>query len=338
LGFNLMPDAHNELEPLTVLIVGCGNIAGGFDKGRKLTDFPYTHAGAYIRDNRFKMAACIEPDEARRIEFMKEWNIQLGFSSIDEILNLDYRFDVISICSPTTYHSHDIEVALQLSPRLIFCEKPITTSLVDTERLVAACKAANVMMAVNHTRRWDPSISELQANILSGQMGELRSIVGVYNKGILNNGSHMLDLLHFLVGAVSVISVGKSVSDYLPSDPTLPVWLESEQGVPIHLVCAHAEDYAVFELQLIFSLGVLTMEEGGLYWRNRHAVESATFKGYRKLDDAARHAGEYPHAMIKAIDNIYRAITSGEALVSSGESALLAQRMCEKIKQMALAQ
>ena len=209
-----MPNAHNELEPLTVLIVGCGNIAGGFDKGRKLTDFPYSHAGAYIRDNRFKMAACIEPDEARRIEFMKDWNIQLGFASIDEMLNLDYQFDVISICSPTIYHSHDIEVALQLSPKLIFCEKPITTSLHDTERLVEACKTANVMMAVNHTRRWDPAVSELQTDILSGRRGELRSIVGIYNKGILNNGSHMLDLLHFLVGSVIVINVGKPVSDY----------------------------------------------------------------------------------------------------------------------------
>lgn len=333
-----MPNAHNELEPLTVLIMGCGNIAGGFDKGHKPTDFPYTHAGAYIRDKRFKMTACIEPDEYRRIEFMREWNIQLGFSSIDEMLNLDCQFDVISICSPTTYHSHDIEVALQLNPKLIFCEKPITTSLRDTERLVQACKTANVMMAVNHTRRWDPSVSNLQADILSGRRGELRSIIGIYNKGILNNGSHMLDLLHFLVGPVSVVNVGKPVSDYLPNDPTIPVWLENKQGVLIHLACAHAEDYADFELQLIFSLGVLTMEEGGLYWRERRAVESATFKGYRKLDDGARYAGEYPHAMVKAIDNIYRAIIRDDVLVSSGDSALLAQRMCEKIKQMALAQ
>ena len=267
-----MIDTCNKLEPLKVLIVGCGNIAGGFDKSRKLKDFPYSHAGAYIRDQRFKIVACVEPNEARRIEFMKEWNIELGFSSISEILILDYQFDVISICSPTTCHSKDIEVALELNPKLIFCEKPIASSLVDAERIIAKCKAVNIMMAVNHTRRWDPSISELQADILSGQKGELRSIVGIYNKGILNNGSHMLDLLHFLIGPVSVISLGKPVNDYLPDDPTIPVWLENEQGVPIHIACAHAEDYADFELQLIFSLGVLSMEEGGLHWRERHAV------------------------------------------------------------------
>ena len=29
----------------------------------------------------------------------------------------------------------------------------------------------------------------------------VRSAVGTYNKGVLNNGSHMVDLLHLLLGA-----------------------------------------------------------------------------------------------------------------------------------------
>lgn len=326
---------NDKIEPLNVLIVGCGNIAGNFDKDRNLSDFAYTHAGAYTLDSRFKMSVCIEPDESRRIEFMKKWNIQFGFSSINEMLNLDYQFDVISICSPTASHFHDIEIALQLNPKLIFCEKPITTILVDSEKLIAACKSANVMIAVNHTRRWDPSISELKAEILSGRRGQLRSVIGIYNKGILNNGSHMFDLLHFLFGSLSIVGVGKPVNDYINNDPSIPVLLESEQGVSIHLACAHSDDYADFQFQLIFSSGILTMEEGGLYWRDRRVVESSAFKGYRNIDDGVRHPGSYPYAMIKAIDNIYRSITKGDVLLSSGESALLAQRMCEKVKNIA---
>ena len=51
------------LDPLRVLIVGCGNIAGLFDQERSHYDFPYTHAGAYIRDGRCSLAACVEADE-----------------------------------------------------------------------------------------------------------------------------------------------------------------------------------------------------------------------------------------------------------------------------------
>lgn len=332
-----MSVASSKLDLLSVLMVGCGNIAGGFDLGRAPGYLPYTHAGAYARDGRFAITVCIEPDDVRRAAFMEAWGVPLGFRSIDEILDSGHRFDVISICSPTGYHAHDLEVALRLKPKLIFCEKPFTTTLADTERLVEECRKSNIALAVNHTRRWDPDIVKLQADIQAGRWGRLRSVVGYYNKGVLNNGSHMLDLLHLLVGAMNIVKVGKPIYDFFPNDPTVPAWLESDLGVPVHLACGHAEDYAIFELQLIFSHGVVIMEEGGMYWRVRRAIESTTFKGYRKLEEGTRRDGEYPHAMLQAVDNIYRAIKHGEALAGTGDSALSAQRICQQITQQACA-
>lgn len=330
-----MAPAESGLNHPSVLIVGCGNIAGGFDQVRAPSDLPYTHAGAYVRDGRFNITVCVEPDDSRRAEFMEAWGVPIGFCSIDQILDSGYQFDVISICSPTTCHAHDLEIALRLAPKLIFCEKPVTTSLADTERLVEECRKSNILLAVNHTRRWDPDVSKLQADMQAGRWGQLRSVVGYYNKGILNNGSHMLDLLHLLVGVMNVVKVGKPVHDFFPNDPTVPVWLESAQGVPVHLACGHADDYALFELQLIFSHGVLIMEEGGMYWRERRTIDSASFKGYRKLEEGVRRVGEYPRAMLQAVDNIYRAINQGEPLASTGESALSAQRICQQIMQQA---
>lgn len=338
MGIDLIPAKISGLNHLRVLIVGCGNIAGGFDQARPFGDLPYTHAGAYVRDGRFNIAVCVEPDDGRRAEFMAAWGVPTGFRSVDDILDSDHQFDVVSICSPTSCHAHDLEIALRLKPKLIFCEKPFTASLADTERLVEECRKSDVLLAVNHTRRWDPDIVKLQADMrAASRWGTLRSVVGYYNKGILNNGSHMLDLLHLLVGIMNIIKVGKPVHDFFPDDPTVPVWLEAAQGIPVHLVCGHAEDYAIFELQLIFSHGMLTMEEGGMYWSERRAIDSATFKGYRKLEEKARRAGEYPRAMLQATDNIYRAIKQGDTLASTGESALAAQRVCERIKQQALA-
>ncbi len=51
--------------------MGCGNIAGGFGQGRSASDLPYTYAGAYVRDGRFKITVCVEPEDNRRAEFMK---------------------------------------------------------------------------------------------------------------------------------------------------------------------------------------------------------------------------------------------------------------------------
>lgn len=323
------------MDPLRVLIVGCGNIAGSFDLGRSANELPYTHAGAYTRDARFSLTACVEPDEECRKAFMDAWGSPAGFRSIEEAVDSGCQFDVISICSPTSCHAHDLEMVLRIKPKLIFCEKPVTTSVAETERLITACDKLHVPLAVNYTRRWDPDISKLQADMQANRWGQLRSVVGYYNKGLLNNGSHMLDLLHLLVGPMDIVKVGKPIQDLSPDDQTVPVWLEGSQGVPVHLVGGHADDYALFELHLVFSCGVLTMEEGGMYWRERRASDSATFKGYRMLGEGIRRAGEYTRAMLQAVDNIYCAIYKDATLASTGETALVVQRLCEQIKQQA---
>lgn len=324
-----------QANSLRVLIVGCGNISGLFDQERTAGELPYTHAGAYTRDGRFNLAACVEPNDSRRTEYMAAWNVPIGFRSIDEILDSGYEFDVISICSPTTCHAHDLETALRLKPKLIFCEKPVTASLVETENFVVNCRTDNILLAVNYSRRFDPDVSLLKSDILAGRWGQLRSVVGLYNKGVLNNGSHMLDLLHVLIGPMKIIRAGTLVHDFFPDDPTVPAWLEGAGGLPVHLACGHAEDFSVFELQLVFSQGMIAMEEGGMFWRERRALDSTTFKGYRVLDNGLRRAGQYPSAMLHAVDNIYRAINHGDPLASTGESALTAQRVCEQIKQLA---
>jgi predicted dehydrogenase len=168
-----------------------------------------------------------------------------------------------------------------------------------------------------------------------GRWGTLRSVVAYYNKGIANNGSHMIDLLHLLMGPMQIVTVGRPINDFFADDVTLPVWLENGAGISVLLACGHAEDYAIFELQMVFSRGVLVMEEGGMFWRERRVVDSKLFKGYSTLDEGIRRAGQYPEAMRNAVDNLYRAIQWGDPLFCTGEDALAAQAVCEKIKQKA---
>jgi predicted dehydrogenase len=318
---------------LNALIVGCGNIAGRFDAARQVsTASPLTHAGAYALDGRIRVAACVEPDKGRRDDFLERWRVPVGYGSIDEVARYGERFDVISICSPTRSHEHDISAALKLGPQLIFCEKPVSTTAVATEQMVRTCKDAGVQLAVNYTRRWDPSVADLREGIAKGRWGQLRSVVGLYNKGLLNNGSHMLDLLGLLLGSLRVAHVGSPVDDFSPDDPSLPAWLEAVGNVPVHIACGHAKDFALFELQFTFAEALVSMEEGGMYWRERKAVPSALFAGYRVPSEGQRRAGDYPQAMLRSIDNIVGAVRHGQPLASNGDSALVAQRLCEEIR------
>lgn len=316
-----------------MLIVGCGNIAGCFDSdGNRDSKFPLTHAGAYTRDGRFEIAACVEPDLARKDRFMSDWAIPRGFRSIEEAATTGERFDVVSICSPTNRHVDDLEIAMGLGPQLIFCEKPVTISASETTRLVSACSDRGILLAVNYTRRWDPEILQLKDKIEDKAFGPLRTVVGYYNKGLLNNGSHMLDLLQLLLGTLGVVKVGRHFDDFAGDDPTIPVWLETPSGVPVQLACGHAADFALAELQFVFASAILTMEQGGLIWRERPAIDSDMFRGYRVPGAGTTRPGGYSRAMLSAVDNIFNAIERGAALASTGESALTVQRLCEEIR------
>jgi len=158
---------------------------------------------------------------------MRAWQVPLGFGSIDEAARSGGAFEVISICSPTRSHAQDLRVSLGLRPKLIFCEKPICDSAAQAEKLVGECARAGIALAVNYTRRWDPAVADLRDGIAQGRWGTLRSAVGYYNKGLLNNGSHMLDLLGLLLGPLSVVEVGTPFDDFSADDPTVPAWLKT---------------------------------------------------------------------------------------------------------------
>ena len=87
-------------DPLSVLIIGCGNIAGGYDKSRNDKAIR-SHAGAYRRDDRFRVTACIDPDQDRLGEFMTRWGVPVGFPDLAACKAAGYSFDVASLCVPT---------------------------------------------------------------------------------------------------------------------------------------------------------------------------------------------------------------------------------------------
>lgn len=312
--------------------MGCGNIAGGFDADRPPGELPLTHAGALSRHPGFRLAACIEPDAARREAFMARWQVPLGFATFAETLAQQLRPDLVSICTPTPIHAADLEAAVALRPGAIFCEKPVTPTVALTRHWVQACDEAGVALAVNYTRRWAPDVIRLKEQLTRGDWGELRSIAGLYNKGILNNGGHLVDLVTYLAGPLEPLAAGPAVSDFWADDPTVGALLRTGSDVPVTLNTAHAGDYAVFELQLVTAKGVLIMENGGMNWRLRRTVDSPHFKGYRTLGPAEEMAGEYPQAMSRAISNLYDALALGAPIASTGHTALETQRVCEQIR------
>ena len=319
---------------IKTLIIGCGNIAGGFDINK--SEWPSTHIGAYKHHGKFDINACVEPNKKIRAEFASRWNINNAFSTIQEVIANGLNFDVISICSSTCSHHINVFEALKLKPKVIFCEKPLASSYKDALEIIEMCKNNNIKLAVNYSRRWDPKVVELRNEIASGKFGEISSIVCYYNKGVLNNGSHMVDLLLNLLGSLQIVTAISPINDYSIDDPTLSALLKTNTGLPIHLVATNAHEYSLFELEIFGSKKSIKMRDGGLNWSSRTIIKDSRFEGYKNLSKDQYTEGRYQEAMTRAVENIYNVIKYDEELLCTGQEAFEAHKICYDLKEIAL--
>lgn len=317
--------------PLKALIVGCGRIAGGFDECGP-DSAVLSHAGAYRRHSGFEIAACVEPDAERRQGFAKTWAVPAAFANLDQCLQAGIPFDVASVCVPTAHHGAVLERLLGTEVKAVFCEKPLTDDAAESERLVEAYAEAGVLLAVNYLRRWDPSVVALRHEIESGEWGQVRTATGYYTKGVLNNGSHLVDLAHLLRGPLALDAVTGARTDHDPGDPTVDAVLRWEDGVALHLIGADARDMSLLEFHMVTERGAIGIEESGFTIRRRRIVPSPYFAGYRQLDRGQWVTTELETALYRAVDNLYAAVVRGAVLESDGRSALPAQVLCEEMR------
>lgn len=323
---------------LRVLIVGCGRIAGGFDEQRDSSLFALTHAGAYSKRDDVKVVACVDPNLELVKAFAQRWNIPAVYSSLAEIPSTE-QFDIISVCVPTTFHEETIIKVLEFSPRALFIEKPISVSAANSAELMSRCKDKGIPVLVNYSRRWDTQVNSFFDELRSGKYGELRSVVAIYNKGIRNNGSHIVDLLFNLFGTLQPIwsevrlasSAHETTAHETVLDPDINAILRGPNQESIHLVSTDADDFSQFELQILTSDAELRMLDGGARWSVRKKQASPEFSGYSRLGEEENVSGGYLPVMEAAIMQLTSDVHANVLSYVSAESALKVEELCEQL-------
>ncbi len=133
----------------------------------------------------------------------------------------DDEVDLVVLASPTHLHAEQAIAALSAGKHVV-TDKPMATSLVDAEAMIAAAQASGRVLSVFQNRRWDGDFLTLRHLLGEGALGELRWLEMAWNtfgpprrwrgqaeKGggrLFDLGSHMLDqvLLIFPQAVTSV--------------------------------------------------------------------------------------------------------------------------------------
>ena len=294
------------------LIIGSGQIAGGYD--RPTSEALLTHAHAYKNHPNFNLLGFYDIDYEKSTQMARRWDCD-AFTSLEKTPSID----VISICTPDGLHLSSVNEVLKLEPKLIFLEKPLSNKLDEAKEILSISK--NIPILVNYSRRFVPEFQELSVNIANNEFGDFQGGNGIYGKGFIHNGSHMTNLLNLLISKIKNIYVLDEFVDFYESDPTKTVILTFENDKKFFMQGVNCNKFDIFEIDLIFEKARIRIIDSGYKIEFYKVVEYQKIKGYKLLELNKIIETQKDFAMLSAVDNISNYLQNKDELMSTVEQA-----------------
>jgi UDP-N-acetyl-2-amino-2-deoxyglucuronate dehydrogenase len=196
--------------PVRVALVGCGRISKN-------------HLDAISKVEGLQLVSVADTDVARAEAVGAEQGVP-AFGSLEAMLAA-VPSDLVAVCTPSGLHPQHGIVAARAG-RHVLTEKPMAISLAAADELVQACDAAGVHLFVVKQNRLNPPIQLLKRAIDKGRFGRIymanvtvrwtrpqeyydaepwRGTWEFDGGAIMNQASHYVDLMQWLVGPVESV-------------------------------------------------------------------------------------------------------------------------------------
>jgi len=193
-------------------LVGCGRIAKRHAELLGLGQI-----------GRATLGAVCDVDAAKARAFGERFDVP-WFASLDDMMT-GAAIDAVTVLTPSGMHADNV-VALAPYGKPIIVEKPMALTLIDADRMLAACDAAKVELYVVKQNRFNLPVVKLREALEAGRFGKL--VIGTirvrwcrrqdyYDQdawrgtwaldgGVLTNqASHHVDLLQWIMGDVESV-------------------------------------------------------------------------------------------------------------------------------------
>lgn len=320
---------------IKVAIIGAGKIAQGYDRPHGVETL--SHVKAFQEHGAFEVIAFCDSNLMAAQDAAMHWNVSQAVARVDDVRHV--APDVVCICTPDATHADILHSCIGLSPRLVLCEKPLTTEFSSAKALVERYQSARILLAVNYSRRWLNILREWQQAVSSGSYGSIRSIRARYYGGWFHIGSHLVDLIQFLFDP-AVVGGLLLRKEPLPDDDLrltgTAVLQAGECTFPFHFECFDGS-VAHFEMEMVFeNCSLWLSNRNGMVYKFCPVMENALYPGYFELSEGAVLKVEASEAMRGLVKNIYACLSGNEELLSTGASALKTLDICEAIGRLSL--
>ena len=240
-----------KVNNISVGIIGAGVIGSGIIKNnnkftRVLDKNNLLSHSAYVDNSKkLKLNFIIEKNNNIRAMLKLTYKCKI-LSSIKNIKKIDYP-EIISICVPDRYHYEMLQQVIELKPRLVIIEKPISTDPILSKKIFNIYKKKNIKLLVNYSRRFIPFFSNLSKELKDQKI--ISSQV-YYANGLLHNGCHIIDLLNILFGAIKNYKALSYREDFSSEDPTVSAFLSTENCKSCFMIGLDNRNYVHWEMNI----------------------------------------------------------------------------------------
>jgi predicted dehydrogenase len=188
-------------------------------------------------------------------------------------------------------------------------------------------------VVVNYTRRFVTEIQALASKARNGAYGAYLSGQCLYGKGIMNNGSHAIDLVRLMLGDISGWKSLSAIVDHDPQDPSINAALSLKKGGVFTMSCVDQRHFGIFEIDMLFAKGRIRLIDSGRTLEEYEVIENPVWHGYKSLRSLGARDTSLTKAMLMAVENIYGIIHGTEKPQCTLEDAYTAQLICSGIKE-----
>ena len=315
---------------LSAVVIGCGRVGSVYDNGRAGQD-PRSHAGSYAAAPGIELVAGVDPNDERRAAFETLWQVP-AYARVEDMLPR-VRPEVWSVCTPAGPRPDLIETALSSGARAIWAEKPLASSAAAARTVVRRSREAGVPLAVNYPRRWDPAHIAFAEAIHRGEAGRIQHVAVRYTRGLLNYGTHAIDLLRWFVGEPSWLWAHEAL-DRDETDPSPVIAMGFGDGPIAALLPIDRDAHDTFEVDLIGTDARFTLRDRGATVRVERVAVDRDWSEPRVLRPAP---DEFPPGlrgmMLAAVKNLMAALLRPEELRCTGEDGLAALEIVEAVRE-----
>jgi UDP-N-acetyl-2-amino-2-deoxyglucuronate dehydrogenase len=329
------------MKKIKFAIVGCGRIA-------------QRHA-EHINNNGSLIAVC-DSDKSRADAMAEKYQCK-PFYNIDDMLNAELAFDVVSICSPNGLH-YEHTIASLNSGHHVICEKPMAINLNDCGEMIKTAEKNNKRLFAIKQNRFNPPVVAVKEAIDKGFLGKIYSVQlsCFWNRNedyyknswkgtkILDGGtlytqfSHFIDLLYWMIGDVKkaiALTNNFAHKDIIEFEDTGVVVLEFNNGA-IGSINYTVNSYSKnMEGSLTIFAENGTVKIGGQYLNELEyqCIKDFEIKNLPK-GNTANNYGNYVGSMSnhdKIYENLIDVLTNNASISTSAFEGLKTVEIIDKI-------